>query len=82
MFKQAGTVQACCETYNDQFQPESTIQATANVDVMKKLRLDMLDNDTVPKMCTKCYNREKFQDFSVRINAINLHPHWLSLIHI
>ena len=76
MFKQAGTVQACCETFNDQFQPESTIQATANVDVMKKLRLDMLDNDTVPKMCTKCYDREKFQDFSVRINALNLHPHW------
>ena len=76
MFKQAGTVQACCETYNDQFQPESTIQATANVDVMKQLRLDMLDNDTVPEMCTKCYNREKFQDFSVRINALNLHPHW------
>ena len=76
LFKQKGTVQACCETWDTQFKPAESILATANLDVMKQLRLDLLDDDTVPSMCHKCYNREKFQDFSVRINSIRIHPHW------
>ena len=67
LFKQKGTVQACCETWDTQFKPAESILATANLDIMKQLRLDLLDDDTVPSMCHKCYNREKFQDFSVRI---------------
>jgi len=76
LFKQKGTVQACCETWDTQFKPAESILATANLDIMKQLRLDLLDDDTVPSMCHKCYNREKFQDFSVRINSIRIHPHW------
>jgi MoaA/NifB/PqqE/SkfB family radical SAM enzyme len=76
LFKQKGTVQACCETWDTQFKPAESILATANLDIMKQLRLDLLDDDTVPSMCHKCYNREKFQDFSVRINSMRIHPHW------
>ena len=76
LFKQKGTVQACCETWDTQFKPAETIRATANLDVMKQLRLDLLDDDTVPAMCHKCSDREKFQDFSVRINSMRIHPHW------
>ena len=76
LFKQKGTVQACCETWDTQFKPAENILATANLDIMKQLRLDLLDDETVPDMCHKCYNREKFQDFSVRINSMRIHPHW------
>ena len=66
MFKQRGTVQACCETYEDQFKPSDTIFETANDPIMRQLRLDMLDPNVIPKMCNVCESREKY----------------LSLIHI
>ena len=76
MFKQRGTVQACCESWKDQFEPSETIQATANDPIMRQLRLDMLDPDTIPEMCSVCEQREKYQSMSVRINAQRLHSHW------
>ena len=47
MFKQRGTVQACCETYEDQFKPSDTIFETANDPIMRQLRLDMLDPNII-----------------------------------
>ena len=76
MFKSKGTVQACCESYNDQFYPSDTIRETANDPVMKQLRLDLLDPDKIPKMCNKCEVREGIQNFSVRINSIFMHKQW------
>ncbi len=76
MFKQRGTVQACCESYDDQFSPGETILATANDPIMRKLRLDMLDPNTVPQMCNVCERREKYQSVSVRTHAIKLHERW------
>ena len=42
-FKPNGKVQACCETYDTQFDPSETIEATANDPILKKLRLDLLN---------------------------------------
>ena len=52
MFKNGDKVQACCETYQDQFKPAETIADTANDPIMRKLRLELLDPDlsvTAPK---------------------------------
>ena len=77
LFKNGGKVQACCESYSDQFAPEKTIRATANNKIMRKLRLELLEPNTVPDMCWKCETREKYQDgFSVRTNSIDMHKKW------
>ena len=77
MFKNGDKVQACCETYQDQFDPAETIAKTANDPIMRQLRLDLLDPDVVPKICWKCETREKYQpEQSVRKNALQLHDHW------
>ena len=76
MFRSNGKVQACCESYNHGFDMEETLQKTANNKIMKKLRLDMLEPDTVPELCWKCENREKFQNSSVRKFSLNSYPHW------
>lgn len=77
LFKNGGKVQACCESYRDQFAPEKTIRATANNKIMRKLRLELLEPNTVPDMCWKCETREKYQDgFSVRTNSIDMHKKW------
>ena len=77
MFKNGDKVQACCETYQDQFDPAETIADTANDPIMRQLRLDLLDPDIVPKICWKCETREKYQpEQSVRKNALYLHGHW------
>ena len=77
MFKQRGTVQACCETYEDQFKPSETILETANNPIMRKLRLDMLDPNVTPDMCNVCVKREKVSSMSMRTIANNLHKkHW------
>ena len=76
MFKNGDKVQACCETYQDQFDPAETIAETANDPIMRQLRLDLLDPDVVPKICWKCETREKYQpEQSVRKNALLLHGH-------
>ena len=77
MFKNGGKVQACCETYQNQFKPAETIADTANDPIMRKLRLELLEPDTIPNMCWKCENREKYQDgFSIRTNSIRMHKKW------
>ena len=76
MFKQSGTVQACCESWKHQFKPSKTIKETANDPVMKQLRLDILDPNKVPDMCWSCEGREKLLANSVRIHTQRLHEHW------
>lgn len=76
MFRSSGKVQACCETYKDPFDMGSTIAETANNSIMKKLRLDLLEPDTVPEMCWKCNNREKLLDNSVRTDSLKTYYWW------
>ena len=76
MFRSGGQVQACCETYKDPFVMGSTIAETANNDVMKKLRLELLDPNKVPSMCWKCDNREKLSNDSVRTFSLQTHYDW------
>ena len=76
MFRSGGQVQACCETYKDPFVMGSTIAETANNDVMKKLRLELLDPNKVPSMCWKCNNREKLSNDSVRTFSLQTHYDW------
>ena len=77
MFKSNGRVQACCETYEHQFDPGgATIAEIANHPIIKQLRLDILDPDKVPDMCWKCENREQVLGTSVRMNTALMHKHW------
>ncbi len=76
MFRSNGNVQACCEGYKDPFKMSGTIAETANNSIMKKLRLELLDPDTVPSLCWKCENREKFQDRSVRKYSLESYWWW------
>jgi organic radical activating enzyme len=77
MFKSNGRVQACCETYEHQFDPGgATIAEIANHPIIKQLRLDILDPDKVPGMCWKCENREQVLGTSVRMNTALMHKHW------
>ena len=76
MFRSGGQVQACCETYNDPFEMDSTIAKTANNLIMKKLRLELLDPNKVPSMCWKCDNREKLQNDSVRTFSLQTYYWW------
>tara|TARA_B100001094_G_scaffold42811_1_gene37592 strand:+ start:2827 stop:4029 length:1203 start_codon:yes stop_codon:yes gene_type:complete len=76
MFRSGGQVQACCETYKDPFEMASTIAETANNSIMKKLRLELLDPNTVPSMCWKCNNREKLSDDSVRTFSLKTYHWW------
>ena len=39
LFKQKGTVQACCETWDSQFKPAESILATANLDITHEINL-------------------------------------------
>ena len=75
-FKPNGKVQACCESYDDIFDPGKTIQETANNPVLKQLRLDLLNPDVKPKLCHRCIERETYLDMSVRISSLKLHPDW------
>lgn len=75
-FKPNGKVQACCETYDTQFDPSETIEATANDPILKKLRLDLLNPKIKPEICKRCIERETYQDFSVRLSSMNIHKDW------
>jgi len=76
MFRSSGRVQACCETHNDPFDMASTIAETANNSIMKQLRLELLDPNTVPSMCWKCDNRERLKSKSVRNYSLETYYWW------
>ena len=76
MFRSNGQVQVCCETYKHKFNPGTTILETANNPIMKKLRLELLDPNTKPSMCKRCYTKEQVLSRSTRTSSLANFNHW------
>ena len=74
-FKPNGKVQACCETWENQFDPSETIAETANNPILRQLRLDLIDPNTTPEMCHLCVKKESSSLSSTRTDNFEIFPH-------